>query len=317
MDFYVCLRGSTWWNERCFDEALHYLSERLTPLAGADIKFKITSLRKLKKVPVTMFSHDLIMGHRWVHGSELLLAGCEHHCLGSQIPLTEATRLLMNRCSGLVFAKERLQRPEFTEEDADFVGRNLAKAQLGFGDVVLAVHRQYHWSCRKRDDELGRLTADEDLPWLDAVRRHHAAGLEFKLHPQRHTGPSGSLVEVHRELSMLGLQIWLWLESRRLDRPFRSAREYAEHPADKCGETQAWRNVLVNGKAFGPTAVLAEEGTRYPRERLLRVLPLLLWEPSMMDDPALLAQVQRELRTDAKNFPGLVAGYQQIWSRFN
>mgnify|MGYP006142135189 CR=1 FL=1 len=41
--------------------------------------------------------------------------------------------------TGLLFARERLDRPHFTAADADFVGRNLAKARLALGDAVLAV----------------------------------------------------------------------------------------------------------------------------------------------------------------------------------
>jgi hypothetical protein len=43
-------------------------------------------------------------------GNEPLLAGCEHHRAADKIPPYEATRLLMNRSSGLLFAWERLRR---------------------------------------------------------------------------------------------------------------------------------------------------------------------------------------------------------------
>jgi len=33
----------------------------------------------------------------------------------------------MNRCSGLLFAREKLQREVFTDDDADFVCRNFAR----------------------------------------------------------------------------------------------------------------------------------------------------------------------------------------------
>src|SRR5947199_6504474 len=107
-----------------------------------------------------MFYYDLVSGHRLVHGTDEWLGQCEHHRAAHRIPLHEATRLLMNRCSGLLFAQERLARVPFSAEDADFVGRNLAKAKLAFGDVVLAMRGQYHWSCRERQKRLKKLAAE-------------------------------------------------------------------------------------------------------------------------------------------------------------
>ena len=78
---------------------------------------------------------------------------------GSKIPLHRATRRLMSRCSGLLFSAERLERAEFTADDADFVGRNPAKARLAFGDAWLAAQGQYHWSCKERHDRIRRLAA--------------------------------------------------------------------------------------------------------------------------------------------------------------
>src|SRR6185503_1273964 len=160
LEFYVCLRGNTWQNERRFGPALHQLAEELSPIAGVEVEFKIVSLAKLSFSPVNMFYYDLVMGHRWLWGGEHLLIGCQHHRAADQIPMAEATRLLMNRCSGLLFAREQLQHEPFTPAHADFVGRNLAKARLAFGDVLLTVRGQYHWSCRERHRRLIQMQDD-------------------------------------------------------------------------------------------------------------------------------------------------------------
>jgi hypothetical protein len=249
-----------------------------------------------------MFYYDLIVGHRWLIGADDLLARCEHHRDAGKIPLHEATRLLMNRCSGLLFSLERLRRANFGADDADFVGRNLAKAQLAFGDVVLAAHGLYHQSCRERVKSLHGLGRDESMPWLDMVRRHHAAGVEFKLHPVRCEETQEALRERHAELTSLGRAIWLWLEERRLHVRFATTREYALSAVDKCPETSPWRNRLVHLKTAGVVAALSRDARRYPRHGLLHDLALLLWEP-----PAL----------QAADFSGRVAAYEQSWHRFN
>ena len=317
LEFYVCLRGNDWVNERRYGEGIHALAEELSPGAGVEVELKLFSLGKLRRSPVSMFYYDLVMGHRWILGGEKLLSGCEHHRDAHRIPLSEATRLLMNRCSGLLFAQERMQREPFTPDDADFVARNLAKAQLAFGDVVLTAHGQYHWSCRERHQRLRRLMAGEDLPWLPEVLAHHFAGLNFKLHPRRTTLPAATLETQHRQLKTLALQVWLWLESRRLHHAFTSARDYALTAINKCPETPPWRNGLVNLMTSGPGLLFDSGAWRYPRMRILHALSLLLFEAAALSDPALRQRLQRDLRTAATTRDDLMVAYQSLWHRFN
>ena len=313
LEFYVFVRGHAVLAERRFRHALHELGEKLSPAAGLEVEFKVLTLDKLRKSPPSMFYYDLVMGHRWCLGDDTLLPNCEQHRDASRIPLHEATRLLMNRCSGLLFALARLTGPAFTAGDADFVGRNLAKAQLAFGDVLLAAQGRYHWSCRERQQRLEQLDFSP-LPWAAPLKIHHAAGVEFKLHPTRSTETQTALAARHQELSTLGNQLWLWLEGKRLGRSFASAREYGVSGVNKCPETPPWRSRLVNLRAFGAGGLACG---RYPRERLLQALPLLLWERNTLTDPVLLGMIQSGLRTPATDLAGLVAAYGRIWERFN
>jgi hypothetical protein len=301
LEFYVLIRGPVFLNDRRYRHALHELGEDLSPEAGLEVEFKVLSRARLERSAVSMFYYDLVVGHQRLIGGEDLLAGCAHHRAAEMIPLHEATRLLMNRCSGLLFALERLRRPSFGAEEADFVGRNLAKAQLAFGDVVLAAHGQYHHSCRERQTRLAALTAETSLPWLEAVRQHHAQGVEFKLHPVRCEDSREALAARHAELTELGRALWLWLEERRLHVPFASAREYAQSPVNKCPETSALWNRLVHLKTSGLAAALKPEAKTYPRQKLFHQLALLLWEPALQ--PA--------------DFSGSVHDYAQTWNRFN
>lgn len=315
LEFYVFVRGNALFAERRYLPALRELGERLSEWAGFEIEFKVLTLRKLRRSAPSMFYYDLAEGHRWIMGDDRLLRGCEHHRDASAIPLHEATRLLFNRCSGLLFTLERLSRADFGAEEADFANRNLAKARLAFGDVLLTADGEYHWSSRERHRRLmSRGAFEPALAWAEPLKALHAAGVEFKLHPQRASVPREQLAAEHAELSNLGAKLWLWLESKRLGHEFTSPREYALSSVDKCPETLAWRNRLVNARAFGPRALT--DG-RYPRERLLHALPLLLWEAETLEDPALLRITQTALRTSARDFAGLVSAYFDLWRRFN
>jgi hypothetical protein len=316
LEFYVLLRGNTVINEWRHGGALRDLAHALSGPAGIEVEFKVISRADLRRNAVTMFSYDLVRAHRSVHGAADLLAGCEHHQRAEDIPLAEGTRLLMNRCTGLLFSQQRLARSSFTPADADFVERNLAKARLALGDAVLTAEGRYHWSCRERADRLAAAGGAAAPSWLEAVRREHAEGVKFKLQPWRSNRSASVLEEDFRRVSQLACRVWLWIESRRLGVEFRSPAAYAMHPAPKCPGFPVWRNWLVTARRIGLRELASVRARRYPRERLFRALPVLLWQPVMLVNPRILHRLQRELRTPAHDEAGLAAAYTRLWEHF-
>ncbi|MDB6037815.1 MAG: hypothetical protein JWM99_1656 [Verrucomicrobiales bacterium] len=317
LEFFVFLRGSTWLNERKYRDPLHHLGEELSVKAGIEVEFKILSLEKFRASPVSMFYYDLISGHKIVTDDETLLSDCEHHRAAHRIPLYECSRLLMNRCSGLLFALDRLQRNPFSAGDSDFVGRNIAKAQLAFGDVLLAACGQYHWSCRERHRRLPKLREEINAPWVEQICEEHTEGLLFKLHPQAADEPACNFVERHARLSELGRKLWLWLESRRLNSKFPNVRAYAFAPQKKCPEVHSIKARAISARAFGISSLVQRGSHRYPRERLLNALPLLLWDSEATREPAVAQFIQKQLRTSSIDYHEWVLAYQRIWGRFN
>lgn len=316
LEFYVLLRGSTVLNEWRYRVALNELAHELSGPAGVEVEFKVISLADLQRNPVTMFSYDLVRGHRRVGGPANLLAACAHHQRAEDIPLAEATRLLLNRCTGLLLARQRLAHQTFTDDDADFVERNLAKARLALGDAVLTTAGRYHGSCRERSRRLKDLTVGENPSWLDAVRREHAAGVEFKLRPHRSERTVAELEKEWGRISQLACRVWLWVESRRLGVSFCSPMNYSSHPAPKCPGPRPWRNWLVSVRRLGARAMLRRQALRYPRERLLRALPVLLWQPAMLGNPLVRKRLQQELQASATDEAGFSAAYLRLWEFF-
>lgn len=312
LEYYVLLRGSTVLNELRWARRLAALGHGLSVAAGVEVEFKVLSRRALRRGRVTMFSSDLVAGHRWVCGHESLLEGCAHHANAGAIPAAEATRLLLNRCSGLLFARERLESAAFGPEDADFVARNLAKARLALGDALLTVFGRYHWSCRERARRLPELPASRRRPWFDAVRAAHADGVAFKLHPVVAPRPAAELAADLAGVAQLASRVWLWVESRRLGPSFASPLEYALHPGPLCPDTAPARNVLVNLRRFGWRG-LGPGATRYPRERLLRALPVLLWHPAALDEDAVRTRLGRWLRCPGRDAVELRRAYRALW----
>jgi hypothetical protein len=219
----------------------------------------------------------------------------------------------MNRCSGLLFSVALLQQAAFSPDDADFVGRNIAKAQLALGDVVLTAHGRYHWSCLEREKRLPELVWNRDDAWRRAIEAHHQAGIAFKLHPVRSDEPRPALAARLDQVRSLAREVWLWLESRRLGWSFRSMQGYALSRLNKCPESPLWKSLMINLRDFGPRGLLTRGGTRHPRERLLIALALLLFEPAACSWQGLLRPIQCALQTRVTDFSELVARYHELW----
>jgi hypothetical protein len=280
--------------------------EILAHLADVEVEFKVTSLSEMAAQPVSMFSYDLAAGHRilWGGAPEDLLAGMDNHRRAEDIPPSEATRLLMNRCSGLLFARAKLEQGTLSPADAAFVERNIAKAQLACGDALLTAFGRYHWSCRVRHERLAELTQSAQSVLFDAALRHHSAGVAFKLHPRHSEAGREALGAQLAEVSALARDGWLWVESRRLSVDFPSALAYAKHPGVKCPESSTLMNLLLNLRAGGLRSRARVAILRHPRERAFNALSILLWEPEELEPGA--AGASRPSRVEA---------YRKLWSR--
>jgi len=317
MEFYVVLKGCRHVSEFLYRRRLDVLGEILTHLADVEVEFRVTSLAELAFQPVSMFSYDLSAGHRLLWGAAFadLTPGWELHSRPENIPQAEATRLLMNRCSGLLFSRFKLEQEPFTRSTADFVRRNVAKAQLAFGDALLAAHGLYHWSCIERHRRLEALAQSKRSAWFDAVLRHHTVGVEFKLHPEMEEISRDLMLARHGEVTAFALKCWLWLEARRLGRTFRSARAYAEDACDKCPGSSPMFNILLNLRIDGFRTRAKPCPWRHPRQRLFHSLSLLLWETEATDDPALQKRVQMELNSRGDSLGEWLAAYRALWHR--
>ncbi len=316
LQFYIFLRGSQWLNEQKNGDVFNDLAKGLSATFKIPVEFKVLSLSGLRRSGPNMFYYDLVSRHRWIWGAENFLQGCDHHRQSFRVPEAEAIRLLMNRCSALLFTRQYIEQEVTAMDKLDQIQRSIAKLQLALGDAVLTVYGQYHWSCVERHERLMRLAPDEALVWLEEVRQQHAAGLEFKLHPTPGEKPWETLRAEHAHLSALTLRVWLWLENHRLKQRFVNVRDYCLSPINKCPETRSWRNRMVNTLTFGPELFWEPSSAHSPRERLLNALPLLLWESQSVKEPALLKSLHTNLQTLSSTYTGLLAAYEKLWQQF-
>lgn len=73
--------------------------------------------------------------------------------------------------------------------------------------------------------------------------------------------------------------------------------------------------LLANIKTFGLSPIKFLAG--YPRARLLRSLPLLLWRNRPGARISNLPFLQKQLATEAADFGGLLNAYSRLWTRYN
>jgi hypothetical protein len=235
----------------------------------------------------------------------------EHHAEAEKIPLSEASRLLMNRSTGLLLARGKLAKASLSPADADFVRRNIAKTQLACGDAVLVAHGQYHWSCRRRYRRLEGLAGYARDPFYKAVLLNHAAGVQFKLHPVRNEWDRETLKEQWTEVNQLARACWLWIESRRLGRPFWTIRDYLS-ATEKGPRSTALSNVILNARAER-TVRFSRRFMIHPRERVFNSLCLLLWASDEILDEERHDLLEQEIGRRADSHEGWVEAYRTLW----
>ena len=128
------------------------------------------------------------------------LAGCGTSPDATRIPLQpEATRLLMNRCSGPLFSLERLERGFIFEEIGTSWGETSQSSWPSGTSCYGGGH--HHWSCRapRNDSSIWwqpmSWPARPELMIGRELVAQHREGVEFKIAPIRSTLSREALAE--------------------------------------------------------------------------------------------------------------------------
>lgn len=264
---------------------------------GIEVDFsRPLTLRDIRRWPHRLIWFDLLNGHVVLCGPQDLLRTCAPQRLREPLPAIEATRLLLNRGAGLLWAL-RLIRGLEPSPDADFARRNYYKCALALGDALLIVHRRFSSSYSRRDALLAGLEADcAEVVELDVGPLYRRA-LRFKFWPD--TLPD----EVPDEACLQALaegwgQVFLYVECLRTRRRWPSLAAYTSwrgvREPDQNTLLQWPRNVAWNRR-------IGVWSWRYPRERLYRRLPTLLGLT----------------RIPVADWPAETAHFLALWKRFN
>lgn len=213
---------------------------------------------------------DLLNGHQVLSGPANVLDAAPPSARAHP-PAIEATRLLLNRGAGLLWAL-RVARGVEAEPEPDFVRRNYWKGALALGDATLLAHGRYATPGATRAQRLRILEASNPAVERLGLGADYESALRFKLEPDS-LSPDAPPLEALRELALRWGRVLLHVESRRTGRAWESLEAYADREgpreADENRPSRRVANLVRNALSGAVTAA-------HPRERLYRRLPLLL-----------------------------------------
>lgn len=237
-----------------------------TDRLGVDVEIKRLPPDHVSRGKGTMMFADLIGGHFKVAGDASFLAALAESQDFSKVGAEDASRLLWNRGSGLLFSRAR------GANDAVFVSRNHAKLKLALGDAWLCLNGRYVPRCRERGKRFAACVLPEELEILHVW---HAEAVEYKFRPVVEERAPDQIDSESAALGLLWLKVFLSSESARLgvsplslDRYLDLPRVFPDHSICR-NLALALRDRLKRGSFLRPV-------TDYPRGALMRALPCLL-----------------------------------------
>jgi hypothetical protein len=253
--------------------ALKKLEKELSGEIGLPVDLHPYLSSALPKCAFSLLNYEMKYGHRVIRGNQKILNRMPAYPRNA-IPLSEGTRLLMNRGKLLLDIKRRLAQPEMlTHEEKERFLKFLFKADLAFGDCALLMRGAYDISYvvkRHRLPEIALSGLDDARAFVTAYSR----AIDFKEWADFQALDNGNVHLRFAETVQRYEQFFLWYERRRLNRKFQTLESYARYFPHLGKEGSPVKNAMQNLRTFGSGSLRC--GFAHPRLRLYAALPLLL-----------------------------------------
>lgn len=332
-DYFIVVKGLTRAQRQTEQARMQPVAHALEPRVGIDVDFFLLREEDLPNAEYSLMNAEMKWGHRVVAGDQGILDSMPTMPI-TGLSLGEFSRLMINRGSLLLMNKHTQANggPDDDIAREQFV-KYLFKAILASADALLAAQRHYHPSYPVKqqwideiaameaitDSENGHYPGDRGWPVTLAKRLvpHYRLALEARFHPDYRAHIQRDLSAWLDQVIAIWLDAYRWLEQARSGRNIEDWSSYAAADFDKgqsAGGLKAQlRNMAITARDYGVGALLANlsRGRRYPRERLLAALPLLL---AQSDESA---QISGILSTGAtQDFVALADAYLAQWHRY-
>ncbi len=315
-DYFVVVGGMSQHDVQSLKPQLLELGHALTRQVGVEVDLAVLKAENLPGAEYSLMHAEMLWGHRVGTGDPEILASMPSMPFAG-LGLAEFTRLMLNRGSLLLMNRRALLAGAVTEasEREQFM-KYLFKAVLACGDARLAAAGRYHPAYTEKWQRL------QQLQWAGQARflPQYEMALEAKFHPAYDQYGTADLEACLRQVTQLWLETLAHLESTRLGVHAGSWSEYASPSVSKGQSSPGLRglvrNVGVTLRDYGLRELLTNLrwSLRYPRERLISILPGLLGEPGLVHD--------RQLATALGLARGggwheLTRSYLEQWHRYS
>jgi hypothetical protein len=281
--------------------ALREWEREESAVMGIDVEGKCLPKSDLTETSGSMMFYDLVTAQTIVSGPEDFFEAYKAMANPERIAPIEATRLLWNRGSGLLFARADLEGGG----DLSVVHRNQAKAKLALGDALLTIRGKYRAYVRERQALLRELSSVDPR-----IAELHEVGVAFKLRPTL-TPQIEELQATQRELTQLWRSCFLEVESARLKHRFENPQAYATYPGKLFADSSTLKNVLLSVRDRLKRGGCLHPVSDYPRAALQRALVLLL-----QDEPD-YAAVSRLFGEPITTLEGAARSYTKWWQFYS
>ena len=312
-DYFLVVKGMGRKEAAALKADLHEVALRLSHIVGVEVDLAVLRQESLASAPFSLMNAEMKWGHRVVLGDPRVLELMPAMPI-DKLSLGEFTRLMNNRGALLLMNAMALDSKRTPQgKDLEEFFKYLFKAILACGDALLARNGTYHPSYVEKQKRLKFL---KSLPCPEFLKLYKQA-VEQKFYPDPDLYQNQDLEEWQTRVTNCWLTTLSSLEAHRTRRSISDWKDYARPrlPKGQLENAQVWRNFAITLRDFGLRHTLRylDWARRYPRERLISVLPLLLDrnQEAVADNISIPLNVP--LGTD---WTGTAEGYLRAWKRY-
>jgi len=312
-DYFVVVRGLDRGRRRALSRELAAAAARLEQAVGVEVDFALLRDEGLPRAEYSLMNAEMLWGHRVIAGDARVLEAMPPMPLDG-LPAGEFTRLLLNRGALLLLNQQRLLAPAGAGLDHEVFFKYLFKAVLACGDAHLARQGSYDPSyvCKRQ-----RLCAGSSAA-SGALAEFYPLAFEHKFHPDYQRFAAEDPARWQARVTDLWLDTLAAFEQWRCRRALDDWQAYCAPGWPKGQGGRSWgglRNAAVTLRDFGPAELVRRPrwSLRYPRERLIAVLPVLLAHPGSAPGPAAAAALALPASVP---WEPAAAAFLRLWQRF-
>jgi len=256
---------------------LRRLEQQLSRDLGLPVDLQLYPANGLPRAEFSLLNYEMKFGHKVVWGDSSVLEAMPDYP-HDRIPLSEGTRLLLNRGKLLLDVRRALRtgRALSAEERLRFT-KFLLKAQLAFGDCALLMSRAYDLSYAVKKERIAGPLASSVPDAAFLIERYRDA-IALKEWGDFAFLPAYPLADEFERIRRYYLRFLAWYEGTRAQVTAVELAAYGAPAITSPDDAPRWKAAVCNAQAFGARAL--SMGTalwrEHPRERLYRSLPILL-----------------------------------------